>query len=1127
MSYLHDALSLSKSGGIYFEGARVASDERQVVLFVGLGGTGADALIRIKNQVTNRMKLPADPDTGMPVAELPTNIAFLAIDTDNAAEKKTCGNTRFASHGKEFLSIGVVDTAAAIMGAKAQKSGRNAAYQWLDDNLSANGGSAGAGGIRQVGRLLLFENVDAIYQKLQNTIRALAADNPTAAQLQIIVFAGISGGTGSGTFLDMGYLCGQVGRSVITQTSVMGYFVMPDVNETNGARAESLRTNGFASLKELDYLLMLAERNHTFHQVYSSSVQVNATKPPYDFCHIINGSDTQGHVFHYDKIMQSLAENAFAYVAGEVAGNAPAMKSMYDNIAGYRVANAGLGYYPAGNHYLSVGAAMLRIPYTEIATLLACRMFLNLDSTMFQNTPNEMSFFQDGNADVRALNYNEEGFSGYLVQDGPARPDLTAKAWKYEDIWGPVNKAFNTTLAPGGYIATYQAAMAPRTEPAVGVFEGNLVSYINKELRSPQRGPIYLRRMVDSTENPSLIPLLRSLEGRFNGVVQTCVNNRPGLSQKLENAFGSGRKPGLFGKGKVIEAYLQALNDCVVNEENWYRYSCMRDLAQSLVSRLSLYRDRILKPLADALEQMPPIFRENLNVLTVQEEDARKEPDPSLLIYPLDFERRYSGTFQECVERATNGFMNSLASNLQYWVGRDINNVDDDIAHGEDITGFLSKYVSESFAVLYNSISMETIMQAVMGNNVTLDDYAQKKVQELFNTSYSMFKTQNGGAYPTSEFSILSLPTGNPQMAAAVNGLPIINTPQVTKKNSMEANCVYVVRVGAGYPLYGNAFIGDPWEKAYENSRRSGLVGMHLYPEWANLPSPYVECSWPTTYRSEMTAERNARIRADFDYCVEKGVLTKDVNPDGTCISGTLLLADTNVDLDNVILSGSLFDRKNQLGAVQGSLWDPRFSQSVRLEKSSQYQGSEGDPDLNNLRENLLRYPDLCQALAEQRSKLEKIERMQRDLNDPQFFSWALLCENLRRRPGTNDYILLRQEGDPMPVIVVKGTEDTSHEDGWQKVYTEFINLLDLPNSRDNWRQIIEQTLRNRQLINAEDPEKLEQFRQRAAGLAQDFRAAEKNVRNIALTKIGDKSKYLSMADNYGFIAEGFEAQTV
>lgn len=75
ISLLEQALSLGQNGGIYYAGARVAPEEKQAVLFVGLGGSGADALIRIKDQITNRMILPTD-ESNTPVADTPKILDF-------------------------------------------------------------------------------------------------------------------------------------------------------------------------------------------------------------------------------------------------------------------------------------------------------------------------------------------------------------------------------------------------------------------------------------------------------------------------------------------------------------------------------------------------------------------------------------------------------------------------------------------------------------------------------------------------------------------------------------------------------------------------------------------------------------------------------------------------------------------------------------------------------------------------------------------------------------------------------------------------------------------------------------------------------------------------------------------
>ena len=56
-------------------------------------------------------------------------------------------------------------------------------------------------------------------------------------------------------------------------------------------------------------------------------------------------------------------------------GGNTAMTQMYNNIQGYMTALETRAPYPACYKYLSVGAAKIEIPYTEISTLVAARVF--------------------------------------------------------------------------------------------------------------------------------------------------------------------------------------------------------------------------------------------------------------------------------------------------------------------------------------------------------------------------------------------------------------------------------------------------------------------------------------------------------------------------------------------------------------------------------------------------------------------------------------------------------------------------------------------------------------------------------------------------------------------------------
>ena len=92
---------------------------------------------------------------------------------------------------------------------------------------------------------------------------------------------------------------------------------------------------------------------------------------------MLDASDVGGHNFNYDKILRSVAENVFAYIAGEAGGDTSTstMASLYDNIQGYITTLTASAKYPAGYKFLSLGASKIEIPYTEISTLVAARVF--------------------------------------------------------------------------------------------------------------------------------------------------------------------------------------------------------------------------------------------------------------------------------------------------------------------------------------------------------------------------------------------------------------------------------------------------------------------------------------------------------------------------------------------------------------------------------------------------------------------------------------------------------------------------------------------------------------------------------------------------------------------------------
>ena len=113
--------------------------------------------------------------------------------------------------------------------------------------------------------------------------------------------AGISGGMGSGCFLDVCYIVRKVLEDLsVGAATVFGYCFLPDVITTipevaaDDHKITANYRNGYAAMVELDYLMNLKANHGRFVQNYGSFT-VNTEQPPVDMCHLISSLDANGN----------------------------------------------------------------------------------------------------------------------------------------------------------------------------------------------------------------------------------------------------------------------------------------------------------------------------------------------------------------------------------------------------------------------------------------------------------------------------------------------------------------------------------------------------------------------------------------------------------------------------------------------------------------------------------------------------------------------------------------------------------------------------------------------------------------------------------------------------------------
>ena len=995
---LADQLSLSKNGGVYYDGTRVHPTD-DPILFVGLGGTGADAILRVKNEVQTRMYLPKGDD-GRILSTSPANIAFLAIDGDQEVLNKTCGVAGFDQNGDELIQISV-DGMEQVVQDVVTKHLKEPQWDWYDPDLPANGGLQGANGIRQIGRFMLCWNFQTVKTRIDTAIRKLLMDARNN-KLKIFVLTGVGGGTGSGTFLDVAYLLRAIAAPLTPNVQVHGYIFTPDLNKGNGGDEPSMYRNGFASLKELDYWMSASEHQQHFIQHYAGGYVIDSIALPFDFCHIITAQDAQHNLITYREALEAVGSNLFSYIVSErmlKETDPQAMKSMYDNISGH-IAMAQKPY-PANYYYLSVGSHKLEIPYTEITTLVAARVFEKLEP-VFQREPNRETFAFD----LNALQLTYDHLWGFIHRNVQANP-LQGHKFGYNDIW-PNNRPYQMVYQwLNGHA---QQQLRTNRVNFTGVAEGILRQYLERLIKSEERGPCYAARMIRSNTSFCLIRTMEGFRDDCRERMATASGRLPGLKTTMEQQFAGGRNAGVFSRGRVAQEYMDALTEWLETEYAYWGYAELADALDDFVKRLQKYHERIFKRLLDSLVILPGIFRENVNMIIVAEQSAQKDTAASerYLIRPLEFEKKYAHELENKVKTAATVFFQTLGADLKRWVGLSMDEVDSAIVASTDIGGAIAEFINDNFSTTL-SMNMEELLQRRILAGQNTDGFYYDTLRGLRENAIPMYHTgvqhQN---LDIKTFSMVSIPDDCPAIYQVA--LDKIASSEDRPKSSNERSKLQWVKVQAGMPLFAFPEVSE-MEKKYEQAMttsRETRRGVHLRWDWREqLPSPLPERTWKddaTAGHKTYSREYNAAVREAFQKCLDGGIIREA--PGGEC---ALLFVAPEGALQGVELHGTVREKMDQLDMLRRTLWSNEAT-AVKLNPFGS--AADGTTLIDRVQENVLRFYNVSTELKRQANLLAQFETLMADFSNVEqyvnaLFSGLIYDQGYERkfRRAENDYV--------------------------------------------------------------------------------------------------------------------------
>ena len=303
--------------------------ELRPTLFIGIGGTGMQVLMRVRRRILNTLWGGAGNRTRIEgLADFPI-AQFIHFDLDNGAVIES-GESQ--AKDLQFDQVKFTDDDKVVESFDMDKYSRDEdsleKYPHIKEWLPLTPQrirelrfdmSSGAGQIRAVSRLYFFDKYAKIRDKIRLKLKALKAGLSHERQLaelglrmetnrfRIVIVGSVAGGTGSGSFLDMGLLARWLARSEVGAADVeLMLFLPTGYTKANKDRVEA---NGYAALMELESAMM---GNKGYVGRWDAYDRPELTREPYSEVYLIDsGNLAQQHTKEVSDVYHMVADSLF------------------------------------------------------------------------------------------------------------------------------------------------------------------------------------------------------------------------------------------------------------------------------------------------------------------------------------------------------------------------------------------------------------------------------------------------------------------------------------------------------------------------------------------------------------------------------------------------------------------------------------------------------------------------------------------------------------------------------------------------------------------------------------------------------------------------------------------------
>lgn len=851
---VYSKLLLSNSGGITPQQQKAEQIENTATILIGLGGTGVHCIRTIKTEVYNRLQ----PDNGGYESKY-DHIRFIGVDISRQSSGLVSrdwdhnADSRLSLNETEFFSIADPNLESLLKNRLALESCKN--LSWFDNRYIAFDSlyefNPYNTGVRQVGRLIMMNKSASFMERVKHEISE-ASQGLTEPQINIHVFTGLSGATGSGCFLDVCYMIRSIAEE-ISGINIFGYFFLPDINlaripyEAKDVRSY-LPKNGYAAMQELDYCMNLPENGGSFEQIYQGNKVVKWDMPPVDMCHLISVADeslneiSDGYKYAMDTVteyvMDFLTKSAAKNRVAEQLANFKAMVRMADSRKAFGSNMA----------YCTIGASCASIPFREINTYLVSELFDKFGSIQ-NNVPSKAevetlavaSLTNGETKDVTGIyDFLYRQITDDISDQYAAYPDN----WKFVHDFGNREMITHYTNQTAEKLNRVEAnARSMLTSDNDKSLLGKVMTQMSYIIRDFNRGPIYAYRMVAVSQSHNFLNIIDGLIMENNA-----RRNLEDLQTELRESYYEGAKSDFDNcrrrtlmdtdtkRFADYEFYLKALEQ---HKLHMYILSKLDDLLRQFRAQLTEITASYYVKLVRVMETLLNTFAENKEALKNPAVMLKKAPCVIPIVTIEDIEETLDS---EIAKIDAPGLFSDFMSEV-------LNNQDDWITDNENkIAAGVTRFFSETAFPGFADRTVASFLKDKYGNeiddkqlsNIIYNEWIRgldEKTRLLF-----CFDSEIWPEESTGKISIISIPAGSAEIKSAAEKMTGLNPVYDLSEYSAKDRVTALV-TAVGFPI--SAYINcEQYEGSYFACNNPGIHYYEGQPnptigftDWRKLPS--------------------------------------------------------------------------------------------------------------------------------------------------------------------------------------------------------------------------------------------------------------------------------------------------